>query len=262
MNEKLAIFTPEFYNSVIGVMIVLAVIVFIALQRIKAGYGMMYNSKWGPTVGNRLGWFLMEAPVFFAMLLFWLLSSRRGEPALIVMVLLFEAHYFNRSFIFPLKLRGKSRMPLAIILMGVIFNLINAYLLGGWFFYVSPEGSYPASWLYSPQFIVGILVFIAGMAINMQSDYIIRHLRRPGDTAHYIPRGGMYRYVTSANYLGEFTEWVGYAILTWSMGGVVFALWTFANLAPRARQIHKRYISEFGDEYVALKRRYIIPFIY
>lgn len=243
-------------------MMALAVVVFFALHRVTAGYGMMYNRKWGPAVGNRLGWILMEAPSFIAMLLFWLLSDRADRPALIVMALLFEIHYFQRAFIFPLLIRGKSRMPLAIILMGVLFNVINSYMIGGWLFYVSPAGLYPAEWLASPQFIVGSLVFLAGMFINLQSDHIIRHLRKPGDTRHYIPRGGMYRYVTGANYMGEFTEWLGYAILTWSLGGLAFALWTFANLAPRARSIHRRYLDEFGDEYARLNRNYILPFIY
>lgn len=100
------------------------------------------------------------------------------------------------------------------------------------------------------------------MAINIHSDSIIRNLRKPGDRGHYIPRGGMFRYVTSANYLGEFVEWTGFAILSWSLPGAVFAIWTFANLAPRARSLHQRYLSEFGDEYAALRRRYILPFIY
>lgn len=255
-------FEPVFYYTVVGVMLVLAVIVFLTLQRITAGYGMMYDRRWGPTVGNRLGWVIMEAPSFIAMLLFWVLSSRAAEPALIVMASLFELHYFQRSFIFPLLIRGKSRMPLAIIAMGVIFNIINAYMIGGWLFYVSPEGTYPVTWLSSPLFILGTAIFFAGMLINLRSDSIIRNLRRPGDTRHYIPYGGMYRYVTSANYLGEFTEWCGYAILTWSLGGLAFVVWTFANLAPRARSIHRRYLTEFGDEYAALHRRFIIPFIY
>jgi hypothetical protein len=262
MFEHYLIFSPDFYYGVVAAMAVLAAIVFIVLLRVSAGYGMMYNRKWGPTVNNHLGWILMEAPVFFAMLLCWLLSPRRGEPALVVMTLLFEIHYFQRAFVFPLLLRGKSRMPLSIIVMGVVFNLVNAYMIGGWFFYVSPAGSYPPSWLWNPLFILGTVVFFAGMAINLHSDHIIRHLRRPGDTGHYIPRGGMFRFVTSANYFGELTEWIGFAILSWSLGGAVFALWTFANLAPRARQIHKRYISEFDDAYASLGRRYIIPFIY
>lgn len=262
MDANTIIFTSDFYYSVVAVMVALAVVVFVALQRVTAGYGMMYTKKWGPAVGNRLGWILMEAPVFVAMLCLWLLSQRRGEPALIVMASLFLLHYFQRSFIFPFLIRGKGKMPLAIIVMGVIFNLVNAYLIGGWLFFVSPEGSYPVSWLYDPLFILGAVVFFAGMGINLQADNIIRHLRKPGDTRHYIPRGGLYRYVTSANYFGELVEWTGYAILTWSAGAAVFVLWTFANLAPRAKKLHQRYENEFGDEYRSLRRRYIIPYIY
>jgi 3-oxo-5-alpha-steroid 4-dehydrogenase 1 len=171
-------------------------------------------------------------------------------------------HYLQRSFIFPLLIRGRGRMPLSVIAMGIIFNMVNAYMLGGWIFYVSPTDYYTTDWLLSPQFIIGTIIFFAGMATNLHSDYIIRHLRRPGDTRHYIPHGGMFRYVTSANYFGEFTEWVGYAILTWSVAGAVFALWTFANLAPRSVKLHQRYCEEFGDEYRKLNRHYILPFIY
>ncbi len=255
-------FSPDFYYTVLGAMIPLGFVVFFALRHIAAGYGVMYTRKWGPTIGNRPGWVLMECPAFLAMLLLWTLSPRRAEAGAAVCAGLFLIHYFQRSFIFPMLIRGKSRMPLAIILMGVVFNTINAYLIGGWLFYMAPEKMYEASWLGKPQFLCGTLLFFTGMFINLQSDYIVRHLRKPGDTAHYIPRGGMYRYVTSANYLGEFTEWIGFAILTWSWAGVVFAFWTFANLAPRARTLHQRYIKEFGDEYSSLGRRYMIPFLY
>lgn len=256
------IFSPDFYYSVVWIMLGLAVVVFVALQRVSAGYGMMYSSKWGPSVGNRAGWVLMESPVFFAMLLFWLLSPRRSDTAPMVMAVYFLFHYFQRSFVFPFRIKGKSRMPLAIVAMGILFNLINAYMIGGWLFYVAPEGMYKVSWLWSPLFIIGSAVFFTGMAINWHSDHIIRNLRKPGDTRHYIPRGGFYRYVTSANYFGEFLEWCGYAILTWCLGGVAFAVWTFANLAPRARKLHERYEQEFGDEYSKLDRRYILPYLY
>lgn len=159
-------------------------------------------------------------------------------------------------------MRGRGKMPLVIILMGMVFNAINAYLIGGWLFYMAPATQYRADWLLDPRFICGTVVFLAGMAVNIHSDHIVRCLRKPGDTRHYIPRGGMFRYVSSANYFGEFTEWAGFAILTWSLAGAVFALWTFANLAPRARALHARYCNEFGDEFRSLRRRYILPFIY
>lgn len=243
-------------------MAVLAVIVFFALQRVEAAYGMTYSKKWGPSVNNKAGWILMEAPAFFAMGAIWLLSARATSAAPCVMASLFMLHYFQRTFIFPLLMRGKSRMPLAITVMGMVFNTINAYMIGGWLFFVSPPDHYTPSWLTSPLFILGTVIFLSGMAINIHSDHVIRTLRKPGDTGHYIPRRGLYRYVTGANYFGEFTEWTGFAILTWSVPGAVFALWTFANLAPRAKSLYGKYASRFGSEFTSLNRRYIIPFIY
>lgn len=243
-------------------MTLLAAVVFFALQKVEAAYGMTYNPKWGPSLNNKVAWVLMEAPAFFLMALIWILSPRATEIAPCIMAGLFELHYFQRSFIFPFLMRGKSRMPLAIMLMGIIFNSINAYMIGGWLFHVAPAGLYAPHWLLSPQFIIGTIIFFAGMAINIHSDHVIRSLRKPGDTGHYIPRKGFYRYVSGANYFGELTEWIGFAILTWSAAGAVFALWTFANLAPRAKSLYARYTDRFGEEFTSLRLRYIIPFIY
>ncbi|MCH5329059.1 MAG: DUF1295 domain-containing protein [Coprobacter sp.] len=239
-----------------------AAVVFIALYFVKAGYGIMRNGHWGPQVPNRLGWILMEAPVFIAMCLLWWFSPRRWDGMCLVLFGLFQLHYFNRSFIYPFLLKGKSLMPLSIIAMGVVFNVLNAIMQGGWIFYFAPADRYTWSWLATPQFIAGTVIFFTGMVINMHSDYIIRHLRKPGDTGHYLPRGGMFRYVSSANYFGEIVEWTGFAILTWSLAGAVFALWTFANLVPRAHAIYRRYEALFGEEFVRERRKRVIPFIY
>lgn len=252
----------ENFNIFLIIMSIIAVIVFIALYFVTAGYGVFYNKKWGPSVPNKIGWILMESPVFIAMILLCVFSERSTNIVCLIFLILFEIHYFQRSFIFPFLIRGKSVMPLSVILMGVVFNTLNALMQGGWIFYVAPENMYETSWLTTPQFIIGTLIFISGMIINIHSDYIIRHLRKPGDTKHYLPKKGMFKYVTSANYFGEFVEWCGFAILTWSLAGAVFALWTFANLAPRAAKIYDNYKKEFGDELDTTKVKRILPFIY
>ncbi len=252
----------ENFNIFLIIMSIIAVIVFIALYFVTAGYGVFYNKKWGPSVPNKIGWILMESPVFIAMILLCVFSERSTNIVCLIFLILFEIHYFQRSFIFPFLIRGKSVMPLSVILMGVVFNTLNALMQGGWIFYVAPENMYETSWLTTPQFIIGTLIFFAGMIINIHSDNIIRHLRKPGDTKHYLPKKGMFKYVTSANYFGEFVEWCGFAILTWSLAGTVFALWTFANLAPRAAKIYDNYKKEFGDELDTKKVKRILPFIY
>lgn len=252
----------QHFNIFLLIMAVLAVVVFVALFYVNAGYGVFYNKKWGPAIPNKIGWFLMEAPVFFAMIILFLQSERKSDVVSLVFLLLFELHYFQRSFIFPFLIRGKSVMPLSVILMGVFFNVLNALMQGGWIFYVSPDNMYEVSWLTTPQFMIGVEIFFIGMVVNIYSDHIIRHLRKPGDTRHYLPKKGLFKYVASANYFGEFVEWVGFAILTWSLSGAVFALWTFANLAPRAARIYDNYKKEFQDEFDAEKTKRIIPFIY
>lgn len=242
-------------------MAVLGLIVFIALYYIEAGYGMLFNKRWGVSISNKAAWVLMESPVFIIMTIMWYLSPRRAEIAPIIIFLLFQTHYFQRAFIFPLLLKGRSKMPVAIALMGVMFNVINGFIQGEWIFYLSPASLYTRDWLTSPYFIIGTAIFFTGMIINIHSDYTIRHLRKPGDTNHYLPQKGLFRYVTSANYMGELIEWTGFAILTWSASGWLFVWWTFANLVPRSNAIYMHYRQMFGSE--ALKnRKRIIPFIY
>ena len=248
------------FNIFLLIMSGIAAVVFVALYFLKAGYGMFRDSRWGISLNNKVAWVLMEAPVFIIMALLWWGSERRFETAPLIIFLLFELHYFQRSFVFPFLMKGKSRMPVSIMLMGVVFNVLNGFMQGEWLFYLAPADRYTTEWLTTPPFIIGTLIFFTGMVINWHSDNVIRHLRQPGDTRHYLPQKGLYRYVTSANYFGELVEWTGFAILTWSAAGAVFAWWTFANLVPRANAIYHRYQQEFGTQMGNRKR--IFPFLY
>lgn len=255
-------FSVQTFNIVLIAMTAMAVVVFVVLFFVDAGYGKFYRPVWGPAIDNRVGWMLMEAPVFVCMLLLWWYSDRREDGIRLVFLLLFELHYFHRAFVFPWLMRGRSIMPLSILATAVLFNTLNAYMQGGWLFYVSPEDYYSADWLTGAPFLVGTALFLFGMGVNIHSDRIIRNLRKPGDTAHYLPQGGMFRWVTSANYFGELVEWTGFAIPTWSVSGAVFALWTFANLAPRAARIYDSYRREFPDQLDTRRTRRILPFIF
>eukprot|EP00293_Proteomonas_sulcata_P008498 CAMPEP_0184292198 /NCGR_PEP_ID=MMETSP1049-20130417/4030_1 /TAXON_ID=77928 /ORGANISM="Proteomonas sulcata, Strain CCMP704" /LENGTH=41 /DNA_ID= /DNA_START= /DNA_END= /DNA_ORIENTATION= len=41
----------------------------------------------------------------------------------------------------------------------------------------------------------------------MQADDTLRNLRKPGESHYVIPKGGMFNYVSGANFLGEIIEW-------------------------------------------------------
>jgi 3-oxo-5-alpha-steroid 4-dehydrogenase 1 len=57
----------------------------------------------------------------------------------------------------------------------------------------------------------------------------------------------MFRYVSSANYTGEIILWCGWAMMSWTLAGLTFAIFTISNLAPRALSHHRWYRDTFPD---------------
>jgi protein-S-isoprenylcysteine O-methyltransferase Ste14 len=172
-------------------------------------------------------------------------AAPKNLPMLLFFAL-WEAHYLHRAFVYPLTIRdGHKKMPVAVVLLGSGFNLANALANGRYLFSLS--GGYPLSWLLDPRFLLGVSLFITGFIVNRWADLALRSLRQPGETGYHIPYGGLFRWVSCPNYLGEMVEWCGWALMTWSLPGLAFALWTAANLAPRARSHHTWYRAHFPD---------------
>jgi 3-oxo-5-alpha-steroid 4-dehydrogenase 1 len=243
------------FNGILIGWSVLAIIVFIALFFIAAPYGRHIRRGWGHTINNRLGWVFMEAPspLVFAILF---IVGGRFNVATVVFLLMWEAHYVHRAFIYPWGLRGPDkRMPLAVMSFGIFFNIMNAYINGRYVFTLSDR--YSLAWLTDPRFLAGLLVFITGYVINRQTDHVLRYLRQPGESDYKVSNKSFFRWVSSPNYLGEIVIWVGWALATWSLPGLVFAAWTIANLAPRAKANHAWYRSNFPD--YPSERKALIP---
>ncbi len=246
--------------------IALAGVTFVALCFIVAPYGRHGRSGWGPTVPARVGWVVMESPASIVFLLFFLLGDHRSELVPLLFLALWQLHYVQRAFVYPFLMRTGSRMPVSVVAMAILFNLLNAWVNARW---ISQYGEYANSWLADPRFWIGVAVFLAGFALNIGSDRILRRLRdargrdaRDGGASaggYRIPHGGGYRWVSSPNYLGEMVEWTGWAIATWSLAGLAFALYTIANLAPRAMANHRWYRETFAD--YPPERKAIVPYL-
>ena len=136
-------FLTSAFNIYLWVMVGLAVVVFISLYFVNAGYGQFTSSKWGKSINNKVAWFLMEFPIFLAMIIIWLCSPHRFDLVPMVFLLIFEIHYFQRSIIFPWLMKGKSsKMSLAVMFMGISFNILNAMMQGYWIFFESYKVNY------------------------------------------------------------------------------------------------------------------------
>ena len=138
------IHTIDFFYDLLFIMFLVGLVVFVSLYFVDAGYGKMRSEKWGPSMNNKVGWLLMECPVFFVVLYEYIKSlpmygGLTMNAPYWVFFLIFEFHYFQRSFVFPFLLKGKSKMPFAIMIMSVVWNLINGYIQGYFLFHIAPN---------------------------------------------------------------------------------------------------------------------------
>jgi protein-S-isoprenylcysteine O-methyltransferase Ste14 len=235
----------------------LAAITVIALLFVVAPYGRYARDGWGPTLPPVLGWVLMELPAVVLFAGFFFAGDHRFELVPLVLLGLWQLHYVNRTFVFPLRMRASGRrMPLLITVLGIGFNTLNAYTNARW---IGHLGSYEVAWLTDPRFLAGATVFLAGWLGNLHSDAILRNLRKPGETGYTIPRGGLYRWISAPNYLCEILEWTGWAVATWSTAGLAFAVYTAANLGPRALSHHVWYREQFAN--YPPERKALLPYL-
>ena len=238
--------TREHFFYLLIAWMALAVIIFPLLLRVTVPYGRHTKTTWGPTIPSRLGWFVMELPVIVVFSFLFFLGNVAKTGPLLIIYSTFMLHYVHRVFIFPLAIKSKGkRMPLVIVLLAFIFNLINGFFNGYWFGWFS--GTYEISWLTDPRFMVGIILFFAGMYLNISSDYQLIQLRKGGRKGYFIPQKGLFKSVSSPNLLGEMVEWLGWALMSWCLPAASFALWTMANLVPRAIDHHRWYKTRFPD---------------
>ena len=250
MNEGLI------YSLLLWISFMMAGVVFVSLFFISAPYGRHKRPGWGIMIPSGFGWMLMEAPsVILFVILFWVGDAPKNI-VLIIFFLLWEAHYIHRAFIYPLRISdGENRMPISVVLLAFVFNLGNSYLNARYLF--SFSGGYEKGWLLQVRFILGFILFWTGYGINLWADRILLQIRRKQRVGYQIPYGGMYRWISCPNYLGEMIEWTGWAVATWSLPGLAFAVWTFANLAPRAQANHRWYQQQFRE--YPKERKALIP---
>ena len=231
---------------------VIAIGTFVLLHFLTAPYGRHIQKGWGAEISNKWGWILMELPSF-AIILYFFLTSNQSNYAMFIS-LLWLVHYFNRTFIFPLRLRTKGKkMPWAIVLMAISFNLVNAGLNG---YYLANLESYTAENFTTWNFYLGVALFLTGFIINQISDNILIHLRKPGETEYKIPTGFLFKYISCPNHFGELVQWAGFALIAWNFPATTFFIWTAANLIPRALKHHKWYKSHF-EEYPKSRKAFL-----
>ncbi|XP_015473733.1 3-oxo-5-alpha-steroid 4-dehydrogenase 1 isoform X3 [Parus major] len=187
-------------------------------------YGRYSSRRFGCLVPARPAWALQELPSLLVPLG---LAACGGAVAAArpncVLLGCFLLHYAHRALIFPLLIREGKPTPFFTFVLALLFCAFNGYLQGR---SLTTYAIYPAGWLGDSRFITG----------------------------------GMFEYVSGANFFGEILEWFGFALACYTIESLAFALCTLFILGSRARQHHKWYLEKFED--YPKDRKIVIPFLY
>lgn len=209
--------TILFYSSII--MIITGVFTFIALKFVNAPYGRHHSALsasektyWGPMIPARFAWMLMESPTLWWCA--WFVSQHSfpmGDPHKLILLACFVAHYFHRALLYPLYACSSSAspMPFSIMFLAFSFCFWNGFNQSLSLIVVHHEVSKDFHDNTMPLFIIGVSLFIIGMAINIYSDWDLLQQRREhekrtkgkrGPKTYIIPRGYFYDLISCPNY--------------------------------------------------------------
>lgn len=190
---------------------------------------------------------------------FWL-NVQQG-----IATVMFVVHYIHRAFIFTLfRTHSMSDSTLSTMGLACLFTATNGYLnaKGIWAYNNDEEFGF----INIIFMLLGIVLYLTGFYINFQSDQILIDLRKKNQTSdsekkYFIPMGGMYKYISTPNYFGEFVEWFGFFLCIQNRFAFLFVILTLSNLLPRSIQTHEWYLNKFGDKYRSLNRKAFIPYL-
>jgi protein-S-isoprenylcysteine O-methyltransferase Ste14 len=231
--------------------IIIGLIIFPINLIYKAPYGRHTSKKWGISIDNKLGWIIMELPALLVCPAIYFYFKIDFDIS-IMFICLWIIHYFNRTIIFPFRIKTKGKkMPLAIVLSAFFFNIVNGLING---YFLSNIDMHSVSIF----LITGFLLFVLGLYINISSDNKLINLRKI-KKGYFIPKGGLFKYISCPNFFGEILEWFGFALMTFNIGSLSFFIWTCCNLIPRALAHHKWYKNKFNE--YPKERKAILPFL-
>ncbi|KAK2079537.1 hypothetical protein QBZ16_001931 [Prototheca wickerhamii] len=211
----------------------------VLLAGVAAPYGRYSASGWGPLIPARLAWLVRATQEIWSLavpvvwLAFFATDSqlqRVSSPANLALLGAFLVHYIHRDLIYPFRIVPGRPTPLVVWASAAFFCIFNGYLQTRYLLCDAPGGPL------GPRHALGLALWAAGFAINLQSDSLLirqRRAKRAKDGGYSIPHGGLFGLVSCANYFGEVVEWAGWALAGASLPAAAFALFTAANLVPR-----------------------------
>jgi len=180
------------------------------------------DKGWGILVPSKVAWFVMESPNLWVSAISLYISRSHGQTIIpipnIILMSLYIFHYINRSIVYPCKMTNTTPMPLSVMASAFLFCCWNGFNISTFLLILH---RYDDSYMYDIRFMLGVSLFVIGWLINFTSDNTLLLLRgktiAPSDheskLKYKIPKGGMFEYVSCANYCKSMNSWVFVSIV-------------------------------------------------
>ena len=118
----------------------------------------------------------MESPAIVVFIAVHINGQAAFQIVPLLFVAMWQGHCLNRTLLFPFRIRASGRkMPLLIVGSGCFFNAIDAYTNAR---FIPEFREYGIAWLTDPRFLIGVGIFLAGIAPDSHSDKVNRAHRR------------------------------------------------------------------------------------
>eukprot|EP00419_Tripos_fusus_P019848 CAMPEP_0172758964 /NCGR_PEP_ID=MMETSP1074-20121228/166773_1 /TAXON_ID=2916 /ORGANISM="Ceratium fusus, Strain PA161109" /LENGTH=297 /DNA_ID=CAMNT_0013592651 /DNA_START=10 /DNA_END=900 /DNA_ORIENTATION=+ len=178
-------------------------------------------------------------------------SENQGNLVNCVLLIFFISHYIHRAIIFPcLRLpKTAAPMPWTVCFLAFAYCAWNGFNQSAG---LMTSYVYSEDYVHNPRFLIGMAIALLGFALNVHADSILMRLKDSSsgkatsghvqdqrlkdplvaaettEQAHShqaelarrrqrykIPHGGLFYFVSCANYSAEILEWFGYAVAGW-----------------------------------------------
>jgi len=201
---------------------------------------------------------LVHALFYFLPQLFYSEAVTRRHYVQKIAFALVVFHYLKREFetVFVHHF-SNATMPI----FNIFKNSFHYWVLGGLsiaYFLYHPHYTPPIK----SDAIVSLcaVLFVLAELGNLHAHVVLKNLRPPGTKVKGIPRGGLFEFVTCANYTYEILAWVIFALFTQTLTAYVFLVVSTAQIAQWALKKHIAMKKEFGDK--VPRRKILFPFIW
>lgn len=197
-------------------------------------------------------------------------------------------HYSYRAVISPLINPSMSPIHPLIIVIGWLFQYLNAVSIAGWlagYGHITRSSWYETSGITTgARMELGFVIWALGFAGTIWHDDELREIRRATarkqkridvaesnsqaikekkngvEKVYLLPQNGLFNFVLSPHYFCEWIEWTGFWIMCGSdcVPARNFVMNEVFTMLPRALQTRRWYIERFGKERVG-SRNAVIP---